>query len=160
MRSWIGKGWKLTTVLSNTGKGVVQGMGSRFKSAKLKQRTVRLLCPLYEELTYLGVTNRKQLERDLCSSLGVLCFFLIPSDERDDSISSAQSSQSCLTLCDPINCSTPGLPVQLLDQLPESTQTNVHWVGDAIQPSHPLSSPSPPAFNFSQHQGLLKWVSS
>ena len=54
--------------------------------------------------------------------------------------------------------STLGLPVH--HQLPEPTQTHVHWVGDAIQPSHPLSSPSPPAFNLSQHQGLFKWVSS
>ena len=67
-------------------------------------------------------------------------------------------AQSCLTLCDPMNCSTPGLPVH--HQLPESTQTHVYWVGDAIQPSHPLSSPSPPALNLSQHQGLFKWVSS
>ena len=52
----------------------------------------------------------------------------------------------------------PGLPVH--HQLPESTQTHVHWVGDAIQPSHPLSSPSPPALNLSQHRGLFKWVSS
>ena len=65
-------------------------------------------------------------------------------------------TQSCLTLCDPMNRSTPGLPVQQ----PESTQTHVHWVRDAIQPFHPLSSPSPPAFNLSQHQGLFKWASS
>ena len=57
-----------------------------------------------------------------------------------------------------MNCSTPGLPVH--HQLPESTQTHVHWVSDAIQPSHPLSSPSPPALNFSQCQGLFKWVRS
>ena len=64
-------------------------------------------------------------------------------------------AQSCLTLCDPMNCSTPGLPVH--HQLPQSTQTHVHRVGDAIQPSHPLSSPSPPALtlNLSQHQGLF-----
>ena len=67
-------------------------------------------------------------------------------------------AQSCPTLCDSMDCSTPGLPVH--HQLPESTQTHVHWVRDAIQPSHPLSSPSPPAFNLSQHQGLFKWVSS
>ena len=60
-------------------------------------------------------------------------------------------------LCDPMNCSTPDLPVH--HQLPESTQTHVHWVGDAIQPSHPLSSPSSPALNLSQHQGLFQWVS-
>ena len=66
--------------------------------------------------------------------------------------------QSCLTSCDPMDCSTLDLPVH--HQLPEFTQTHVHWVGDAIQPSHPLSSPSPPAFNLSQHQSLFKWVSS
>ena len=63
-------------------------------------------------------------------------------------------TQSCLTLCDPMNCSTPGLPVH--HQLPEFTQTHVHRVGDAIQPSHPLSSPSPPAPNLSQHQSLFQ----
>ena len=67
-------------------------------------------------------------------------------------------TQLCTTLCDPINHGTPGLPVQ--HQLPEFTQTHVHWVSDAIQPSHPLSSPSPPALNVSQHQGLFKWLSS
>ena len=67
-------------------------------------------------------------------------------------------AQSCLTLCDPMDCSTPGFPV--LYQLPELAQTHVHRVSDAIQPSHPLSSPSPPAFNLSQHQGLFQWVSS
>ena len=67
-------------------------------------------------------------------------------------------AQSCLTLCDPMNHSTPGLPV--LHQLLEFTQTHVHRVGDAIQPSHPLSSPSPPAPNPSQHQGLFQWVNS
>ena len=61
-------------------------------------------------------------------------------------------TQSCLTLCDPMNYSTPGLRVH--HQLPEFTQTHVHRVGDAIQPSHPLSSPSPPAPNPSQHQSL------
>ena len=57
-----------------------------------------------------------------------------------------------------MDCSTPGLPVH--HQLPELTHTHVHWVSDAIQPSHPLSSPSPPTFNPSQHQGLFQWVSS
>ena len=76
------------------------------------------------------------------------------------SFSSVQFSsvaQSCLTLCDPMNRSTPGLPVH--HQLLEFTQTYVHWVHDAIQPSHPLSSPFP-ALNLSQHQGLYKWISS
>ena len=67
-------------------------------------------------------------------------------------------AQSCPTLCNPMNHSTPGLPVH--HQLPELAQTHVHWVGDAIQPSHPLLSPSPPVLNLSQHQGLFQWVNS
>ena len=67
-------------------------------------------------------------------------------------------AQSYQILCDPTDCSTPGLPVH--HQPPKFTQTHVHWVGDAIQPSHSLSSPSPPAFNLSQHEGLFQWVSS
>ena len=63
-------------------------------------------------------------------------------------------AQSCLTLCDPVNRSTPGLPVH--HQLPEFTQTHAHQVGDAIQSSHPLSSPSPPVPNPSQHQGFFQ----
>ena len=74
------------------------------------------------------------------------------------SVQLSSVAQSRLTLCDPINHSTPGLPVH--HQLLESTQTNVHWAGDAIQPSHPLSSPSLPALNLSQHRGLFQWVSS
>ena len=66
--------------------------------------------------------------------------------------------QSCPTLCDPMNRSTPGLPVH--HQLLEFTQMHFHWVDGAIQPSHPLSSPSPPASNPSQHQGLFQWVNS
>ena len=69
------------------------------------------------------------------------------------SVQFSSVAQSCPTLCDPINRSTPGLPVH--HQLPEFTQTHVHRVGDAIQPSHPLSSPSPPAFKQFQHQGIL-----
>ena len=65
-------------------------------------------------------------------------------------------AQSCPTLWDSMNCSTPGLHVH--HQLPESTQTHVHWIGDAIQPSYPLSSPSPPGCNLSQYQGLFQWV--
>ena len=77
-------------------------------------------------------------------------------DKKDKGISLV--TQACLTLCDPINHTTPGLPDH--HQLPESTQTHAHWVGDAIQPSHPLLSPYPPVLNLSQHQGLCKWVSS
>ena len=73
---------------------------------------------------------------------------------------SCSVNQPCPTLCVTpwTACSTPGFSV--LYYLPEFAQTHVHWVGDAIQPSHPLSSPSPPAFNLSQDQGLLQWVSS
>ena len=67
-------------------------------------------------------------------------------------------AQSCPSLYDPMDCSMPGLPVH--HQLLEFTQTHVHWVGDTIQPSHPLSSPYSPAFNLSHHQGLFQWVSS
>ena len=67
-------------------------------------------------------------------------------------------AQSCPTLCDPMDCSTPKFPV--IHYLLEFAQTHVHWVGDAIQPSHPLLSLSPPAFNLSQNQGLFQWVGS
>ena len=67
-------------------------------------------------------------------------------------------AQSCPTLCDPMNRSMPGLPAH--HQLLEFTRTHVHGVSDAIQPSHPLSSPSPPAPNPSQHQSLFQWVNS
>ena len=71
---------------------------------------------------------------------------------------SSVQSLSCVWLCDTMDCSMPGFPIH--HQLPELTQTHVHGVGDAIQPSHALLSPSPPTFNLSQHQGLFKWVSS
>ena len=67
-------------------------------------------------------------------------------------------SLSCVWLCDLMDSSTPGLPVH--HQLTELTQTHIHWVNDAIQTSHPLSSPSPPTYNLSRHQGLFQWVSS
>ena len=67
-------------------------------------------------------------------------------------------TQSCRTLCDPMNCTMPGLPVH--HHLPEFTQTHIHRVSNAIQPSHPLSSPSPPVPHPSQHQSLLQWISS
>ena len=78
---------------------------------------------------------------------------LYPATLLNSLIQFSSVAQSCLTLCDPMNHSTQGLPVH--HQLPQSTQTHVHQVGDAIQPSHPLSSPSPPAPNPSQHQGFF-----
>ena len=83
------------------------------------------------------------------------CFF--PSDLSKHCCCCHSVAQSWLTLWDPVNCSTPGFPVH--HQLPDLAQTHIHWISDAIQPSHPLLSPSPPAFNLSQHQGLF-WVSS
>ena len=74
------------------------------------------------------------------------------------SVQFSSVAQSCRTLCDPVDCSTPGLPVH--HQLPKLAQTHVQWIGDAIQLSYSLSSPSLPTFNLSQHQGLLKLVSS
>ena len=85
----------------------------------------------------------------------------LPSEPTGKPFSSVQFSsvtQSCPTHCNSMNCSTPGLPVH--HQLLEFAQTHVHWIGDAIQLSHPLSSPSPLAVNLSQHQGLFRWVSS
>ena len=95
-------------------------------------------------------TTMNLMLRNVCPCLlPILLFF---------SVQFISVAQSCPTLCDPMNCSIPGLPVH--HQFPESTQTHVHWVSDTIQPSHPLSSPSTPALNSSQHQGLFKWVSS
>ena len=81
---------------------------------------------------------------------------MINCSELNDVYQFSSVAQSCLTLCDPMNHSTPGLPVH--HQLLEFTQTHVHRVGDAIQPSYPLSSPSPPAPNPSQHQGLCVYA--
>ena len=85
-------------------------------------------------------------------------YFLEISCCQPDPVQFSSVTQSCLTLCDPMNRSTPGLPVH--HQLPEFTQTHVHWVSDDIQPSHLLSSPYPPAPNPSQHQSLFQWVNS
>ena len=84
--------------------------------------------------------------------LFIICFPLVCK------LSVQFSHSAFLTLCDPMDRSTPGLPVHL--QLPVSTQTHVHWVGDAIQPSHPLLSTSPSNINLSQHQDIFQWVSS
>ena len=110
----------------------------------------------------LSITNSQSLpklmsiESRMPSNHLILCHPLLLQPSIFPSISSV--TQSCPTLCDPMNPSTPGLPVH--HKLPEFTQTHIHWVQDAIQPSHPLSSPSPPAFNLTQHWGLFKWVSS
>ena len=113
----------------------------------------------------MDIVNSHQLYHFICA---IFFFFwestitssscLIFSKYLECSVQFSSVPQSCPYICDPMNRSMPGLPVH--HQLLESTQTHVHWVNDAIQPSYPLSSPSPPTFNLSQHQGLFKWVSS
>ena len=83
----------------------------------------------------------------------IFCWILSLIDNRFSSV-----AQSCPTFCDPMDCSTPGLPVH--HKLPEFTKTHAHRVSDAIKPAHPLSSTSPPAPNPSKHQGLFQWVNS
>ena len=99
------------------------------------------------------------LGQNVCNLHGWLTRFFLLSWRNDYTrVQFSSVAQSCPTLCNPINHSTPGLPVH--HQLSEFTQTHVHRVGDAIQPSHPLSSPSPPIPNPSQHQGLFQWANS
>ena len=109
------------------------------------------------ELLYQNI-SKSSLSYRTVRRLGLFYYkeFIYPSFRKPVQFSSV--AQLCPTLCDPVDCSTPGLPVHL--QLLDPIQTHVHWVDDAIQPSHPLSSPSLPTFNLSQHQGLFKWVSS
>ena len=97
---------------------------------------------------------RRGMESAALTSLnkGVIYFF------HSGSVHFSSVTQSCLTLCDPMDCSTPGFPVH--HHYPVPAQTHVHQVGDAIQPPHPLSAPSPPAPNPSQHQSLFQWVNS
>ena len=101
----------------------------------------------------LGLWKKTAWIQSVILTLILFCFvFKVFSSVQFSSV-----TQSCLTLCHPMDCSTPGFPVYY--QFPELTQTHVGWVRDAVQPSHPLSSPSP-AFSHSKHQGLFKWVSS
>ena len=119
---------------------------SRWKGQKVRNISLQLR-------KYLIVRASHQMLREPVSSL------YTDRGHRDyPSVQFSLVAQSSPTLCNPIDCSTPGFLVH--HQLPELTQTHFHWVGDTIQPSHPLSSPSSPAFNLSQHQGLFKWVSS
>ena len=94
------------------------------------------------------------IEREVLHIHLLLCHLVLP----PLFLQFSSDAQSFPTLCDPVNRSIPGLPVH--HQLPEFTQIHVHWVSDAMQPSHPLSSPFPPSLNLSQHQGLFKLVSS
>ena len=164
MLSW----WLWNCVLGTHG---FQGLSSSFPRERI---SVELACtrPIFswstvlETLLGVGVV----LHKNLINGLPIPCLTIPLSSNvsvilrlclLSSSIGVVQFSsvtQSCPTLCNPMNCSTPGLPVH--HQLPEFTQTHVHWVGDAIQPSHPLSSPSPPALNPFQHQSVFQWVNS
>ena len=97
-------------------------------------------------LEHIGVQESKDTLKD------------VGKDWRHWLVQFSSIAQLCPTFCNPMDCSTPGLPVH--HQFPEFIQTHVHWVSDAIQSSHPLSTPSSPSFNLSQHQGLFQWVSS
>ena len=95
---------------------------------------------------------------DIIADIDNLCNrYLYNSDLTILTCCSRRVTQSCLTLCNPLDCSTPGFPVH--HYLPEFAQIDIYWVDDAIQPSHPLSPLSPLALNLSQHQGLFQWVS-
>ena len=114
--------------------------------------------PDHENVSRQAATLRQSKEQKEDSSLKMLNELFKVNKGSWYGVQFSLVAQSCPTLCDPVNRSMPGLPVH--HQLPEFTQTPVHWVSDAIQPSHPLSSPSPPAPNPSQHQGLFQWVNS
>ena len=111
---------------------------------------------------YSGLISFSMDWLDLLAVQGTLKSFLQHHSSKasilQHSVQFSSVTQSCLTLCDPINCSTPVLPVH--HQLLQFTKTHVHRIGDAIQPSHPLLSPFPPAPNPSQHQSLFQWVNS
>ena len=120
------------------------------------------ICTVYQDLLQVknGRQQRWRVRDEICQDISSKGEELRNSQPASflGSVQFSSVAQLCLTLCNPMDCSMPGFPVH--HQLPEPTQTHVHWVSDTIQPSHPLLSPSPPAFNLSQHQGLFQWVSS
>ena len=130
----------------------------QFSSVQLLSRVWLLATPWIAAWTHALNLSQHQGLFKWVSSLHQVTKVLEFQLQYPSSVQFSSVAQSCLTLCDPMNRSTPGLPVH--HQLPELTQTHVHWVSEAIQPSHPLSPPSPPAPNPSQHQGLFQWVNS
>ena len=123
--------------IPSSGRSPGGGHGNSFQYSCLKNPSGQ------RSLTGYSPWGRKELDMtEGLSTFGI------------NSVQFSSVAQSCLTLCDPMNRSTPGLPVH--HQLPEFTQTHVHQVSDAIQPSHPLLSPSPPAPNPSRHQSLFQ----
>ena len=120
--------------------------------------SIHLILIKYQNLTRVTAWEGSDI---VCTNRTLKSKLCLDFSSFSSNLSSLQFSsvgQSCPTLCDPMNRSTPGLPVH--HQFQEFTQTHVHWVGDAIQPSHSLLSPSPPAPNPSQHQSLFQWVNS
>ena len=107
-------------------------------------------------LMFLGIKPLSKLK--LPHFISIVMYWVFTKYKAFSSVQFSSVAQSCPTLCDPMNRSTPGLPVH--HQLPEFTQTHIHRVSDAIQQSHPWSSPSPPAPNPSHHQSLFQWVNS
>ena len=152
---WLGPSWQMSTVQDprktcSNWKPARSLVGDAISGPSL---------PLSGSGCHLPASLSSVGDGPVCSHLTLLWYSLSPLfHERAwkclQSVSSV--THSCPTLCDPMNRSTPGRPVH--HQLPKFTQTHVHRVGDAIQPSHPLSSPSPPALNPSQHQGLFQLV--
>ena len=124
---------------------------------EIPREILLLFCPFYRWGSW-GIEHLHNLEKSKCwnnmnNFISLSRFMYVHIFHQFSSV-----AQSCPILCNPMNLSTPGFPVP--HQLLEFTQTHIHRVSDAIQPSHPLSSPSPPAPNPSQNQGLFQWVSS
>ena len=134
----------------------------RFKSLAsplilISRHLIIFLFQVQEENTHANRNLTFKYKCILQKSNSYMVFRIFPMS-KFSSVQFSSITQSCPTLCDPMNRSMPGLPVH--QHLLEITQTHVHWVSDTIQPSHPLSSPSPPAPNPSQHQRLFQWVNS
>ena len=147
---WIWFFGSKITILSSTEilRSEIEERISSFLDLTLPVSCMPIFLLLFATISLKMIYSKYFLSSSIFSLKSVWSFF---------SLHFSSVTQLCLTLCDPMNHSMPGFPVH--HQLPESTQIYVHWVSDAIQPSHPLSSPSPPALNLSQHQGLFKWVS-
>ena len=117
---------------------------------RISQIGIRCWVKSIETVKTFGLKHHAEPQGDVDIYLWGAVYFIV------DQFSSV--TQSCLTLCNPVDCSTSGLPVH--HQLPELTQIHIHGIDDAIQPSHPLRSSSPSAFSLSQHQELFQWVCS
>ena len=154
-QDWSPLGWSGWIPLQS--KGLSNSPKPQFKSSNSSALSFLYsptLTSIYDHWKNLDLTRWTSVDKVMSLLRNMLSRLVITLLPRSQSV---WVTQSCLTLWDPLNRSTPSLSVHL--QHPEFTQTHVHWVGDAIQPSHTLLSPSPPAFNLSQHQGLFKRVS-